>query len=76
MDERVWIRGAQAGSLPDLESLFKEHWPRAYRAAYLVLGDAAAAEEITEEALLAAIRTLDRFDRRRPLGAWLHGLVV
>jgi RNA polymerase sigma-70 factor (ECF subfamily) len=75
-EERAWIRGAQAGSLPDLESLFREHWPRAYRAAYLVVHDGAAAEDIAQESFLAAIRALDRFDRRRPFGPWFHRIVV
>src|SRR5215207_1817035 len=75
-DERAWVRGAQAGSVSDLEALFRDHWPRAYRAAYLVVHDAAAAEDIAHEAFLAAIRSLDRFDRRRPFGPWLHRIVV
>ena len=75
-DERAWVRGAQAGSASDLEALFRAHWPRAYRAAYLVVGDAAAAEDIAQEAFLAAVRSLDRFDRRRPFGPWLHRIVV
>jgi RNA polymerase sigma-70 factor (ECF subfamily) len=74
--ERAWIRGAQQGSVADLERLFREHWPRAYRAAHLVTGDAAAAEDIAQEAFLAAVRNLDRFDRRRPFGPWLHRIVV
>src|SRR6187397_3164753 len=74
--ERSWIRGAQAGSASDLEALFSEHWPRAHRAAYLVVQDAAAAEDIAQEAFLAAIRALHRFDRRRPFGPWLHRIVV
>ena len=75
-DERAWVRGAQAGSVSDLEALFREHWPRAYRAAYLVVHDAAAAEDIAEEAFVSALRALDRFDRRRPFGPWLHRIVV
>ena len=75
-DERAWIRGAQAGSASDLEALFRSHWPSAWRAAYLVVHDAAAAEDIAQEAFLAAIRHLDRFDRRRPFGPWLHRIVV
>src|SRR5438132_12304044 len=75
-DERAWIRGAQSGSVPDLEALFRHHWPRAYRAAYLVVHDAAAAEDIAQEAFLSAVRALDRFDRRRPFGPWLHRIVV
>jgi RNA polymerase sigma-70 factor (ECF subfamily) len=74
--ERAWIRGAQQGSVADLERLFREHWPRAYRAAHLVTGDAAAAEDIAQESFLAAVRNLDRFDRRRPFGPWLHRIVV
>ena len=42
-DERAWVRGAQRGSVADLEALFRHHWPRAYRAAYLVVHDSAAA---------------------------------
>jgi RNA polymerase sigma-70 factor, ECF subfamily len=75
-EERAWIRGAQSGSVPDLEALFRHHWPRAYRAAYLVVHDSAAAEDIAQEAFLAAVRNLDRFDRRRPFGPWLHRIVV
>src|SRR5213595_1369215 len=75
-DERARIRGAQDGSVADLEALFRDHWPRAYRAAYLVVHDAAAAEDIAQEAFLAAVRALDRFDRGRPFGPWLHRIVV
>jgi RNA polymerase sigma-70 factor (ECF subfamily) len=74
--ESAWVRGAQAGSVPDLEALFREHWPRAHRAAYLVVQDASAAEDIAQEAFLSAVRALDRFDRRRPFGPWLHRIVV
>ena len=76
MAERAWIKGAQRGSIADLERLFRAYWPRAHRAALLVTGDAAAAEDIAQEAFLAAVRNLDRFDRRRPFGPWLHRIVV
>jgi RNA polymerase sigma-70 factor (ECF subfamily) len=70
------VRDAQRGSVEALERLFRAHWPRAYRAALLVVGDAAAAEDIAQESFLAAVRALDRFDRRRPFGPWLHKIVV
>jgi RNA polymerase sigma-70 factor (ECF subfamily) len=75
-DERASVRAAQGGSASGIEALFRLHWPRAYRAAYLVVHDAAAAEDIAQEAFLAAVRNLDRFDRRRPFGPWLHRIVV
>ena len=59
-----------------MEELFRRHWPRAHRAAWLVVHDAAAAEDVAQEAFLAAVRSLDRFDRRRPFGPWLHRIVV
>ncbi len=70
------MRRAQAGSASAFEALYRAHWSRAYRAAYLVVHDASAAEDITQEAFLAAVRALDRFDRRRPFGPWLHRIVV
>jgi len=74
--ERAWVRGAQAGSPEAMEALFRAHWGRAHRAAFLIVHDAAAAEDIAQEAFLAAIRALHRFDRRRPFGPWLHRIVV
>src|SRR5438067_10537413 len=74
--ERSLIRGALAGSEADLELLFRRHWPRAYRAAFLIVHDHAAAEDIAQEAFLAAIRRLERFDRRRPFGPWLGAIVA
>ena len=75
-DERARVRGAQQGSASDLEALFRLHWPGAHRAAYLVTHDAQASEDIAQESFLAAIRALDRFDRRRPFGPWLNRIVV
>ena len=74
--ERRWIKAAQGGSEEALEQLYRRHWPWAHRAAYLVVHDAAAAEDIAQEAFLSAIRSLDRFDRRRPFGPWLNRIVV
>jgi RNA polymerase sigma-70 factor (ECF subfamily) len=70
------IRGAQAGSESDLEELFRRHWRRAYRVAYLIVHDHAAAEDIAQESFVAAIRALDRFERRRPFAPWLSRIVT
>jgi len=75
-DERASVRGAQRGSASGIEALFRLHWPRAHRAAYLIVHDAATAEDIAQEAFLAAVRNLDGFDRGRPFGPWLHRIVV
>ena len=74
--EAELVRRAQQGSAEAFEALFSLHWARAYRAAWLVVHDAAAAEDIAQDAFIAALGALDRFDRRRPFGPWLSRIVV
>jgi RNA polymerase sigma-70 factor, ECF subfamily len=75
-DEAALIRHARRGSADAVEALVRRHWADAHRAAFLIVHDAAAAEDIAQEAMLAAVRALDRFDRRRPFRPWLHRIVV
>jgi len=70
------VREAQAGSSAAMARLYSLHWRGAYRAAYLIAHDAAAAEDIAQDSFLAAVDALDRFDRRRPFAPWLHRIVV
>lgn len=74
--EAALVRRAQQGSLDAFEELFRLHWKQAHRAAYLIVRDSQAAEDIAQEAFLAATRSLDRFDSRRPFGPWLHRIAV
>jgi RNA polymerase sigma-70 factor (ECF subfamily) len=76
LGEAALVRAAQRGSEEAVAELFTRHWGAAYRAALLVTGDRAAAEDIAQEAFLAALRALPRFDLRRPLRPWLHRIVV
>ena len=76
--ERRLVREAQNGSGEALEALFKLHWPAAFRSAYYIVHDAAAAEDIAQEAFLAArpgarslrrpapLLSLDQPDRGQP----------
>lgn len=70
------VRAALRGSEEAVAALFDRHWQGAYRTAWLITGDRSAAEDIAQEAFLAALRALPRFDTRRPLGPWLHRIVV
>jgi RNA polymerase sigma-70 factor, ECF subfamily len=75
-EEAALIRRAGRGSEEAVEALVRRHWDVAHRTAYLIVHDAAAAEDIAQEAMLAALGALDRFDRGRPFGPWLHRIVV
>ena len=74
--ERKLVREVQDGSREALAQLYSAHWPTAHRAAYLVVHDAAAAEDIAQDGFLAALDAIERFDRRRPFAPWLHRIVV
>jgi RNA polymerase sigma-70 factor, ECF subfamily len=75
-DEASLIRQARRGSADAIEALVRRHWESAHRAAYLIVHDAQAAEDIAQEAMVAAVRSIDGFDRRRPFKPWLHRIVV
>src|SRR3954468_16365376 len=74
--ERAAVRGALRGDAAALDVLFSAHWPAAYRAAWLIVRDEHAAEDIAQEGFVAAIRALERFDRARPFGPWLRTIVA
>jgi RNA polymerase sigma-70 factor (ECF subfamily) len=75
-DEAALIRQARDGSPDAVEALVRRHWEAAHRTAFLIVRDAGAAEDIAQDAMLAAIRAMDGFDRRRPFRPWLHRIVV
>jgi RNA polymerase sigma-70 factor (ECF subfamily) len=75
-DDAALIRQAGRGSADAVETLVRRHWDGAHRTAFLIVHDAAAAEDIAQEAMLAAVSAIDRFDRRRPFLPWLHRIVV
>jgi RNA polymerase sigma-70 factor, ECF subfamily len=70
------IAAAQRGSEAAVEELFRRHWPGTHRAAYLIVHDGAAAEDIAQEAFLSALGALDRFDQRSRFAPWLHRIAV
>jgi RNA polymerase sigma-70 factor (ECF subfamily) len=74
--ERALVRAAKRGSIAALDELVSRHWDAAHRAAYLIVQDAGIAEDIAQEAMVATIGALDRFDWRRPLRPYLHRAVV
>jgi RNA polymerase sigma-70 factor (ECF subfamily) len=70
------VQAAQQGDAAAFEALFRRHWPMAYRAALLIIRDEQLAEDVAQEAFVAAAGALDRFDRRRPFAPWLRTIVA
>ena len=70
------VRRARAGSRDAAGELFARHWPGAWRAARVITGSRAMADDVAQDAFERAFAALGRFDERRPFGAWLHRIVV
>jgi RNA polymerase sigma-70 factor (ECF subfamily) len=54
----------------------RAHQESAFRLAYLILGDAAEAEDATQEAFIRAYHSLHRFDASRPMRPWLLSITA
>ena len=64
-----------AGESSALAEVFDEYAGAMMAAAMGLLGDRGLAEEAVQQAFLQAWRAADRYDPRRPLGAWLRSIV-
>lgn len=62
---------ARLGDETAWETLVAQHQEAVFRLAYLILGSAADADDIAQEAFVRAYRHLDGFDIERPLRPWL-----
>jgi RNA polymerase sigma-70 factor, ECF subfamily len=70
-DETAVIRRAQQQDRAACDALVQRYREPVYRLAYLLVGDAHVADDITQQTFLRAFGHLDRFDTRRPLRPWL-----
>ena len=67
---------ARRGDPDAYAALVAAHQHMAFRTAYLVLGDAAEAEDAAQEAFVRAYRALDRFRDGEPFRPWLLRIAV
>jgi RNA polymerase sigma-70 factor (ECF subfamily) len=70
------IAALQRGEIAGLAILVDLYQLKARRTAYLILGDAAAAEDAAAEAFLRVWERIGRFDARRPFEPWFYRIVV
>jgi RNA polymerase sigma factor (sigma-70 family) len=74
--ERDLVERAKRGDVQAYEQIMREHQGIAFRTAYLVAGNAADAEEATQDAFLKAYRALGRFRPGAPFRPWLLQIVA
>ena len=76
LDDADLIARAKRGEVAAYEALVQRYQEIAFRVAYLVLGDAAEAEDAGQEAFVKAYRALARFRDEAPFRPWLLQIVA
>ncbi|MGZ5178956.1 MAG: RNA polymerase sigma factor [Ramlibacter sp.] len=76
IDDGSLVSRVRAGDAAAFELLMRRHNRRLYRAARSLLRDAAEAEDVVQEAYLAAYRSLEGFRGDAALSTWLTRIVV
>jgi RNA polymerase sigma factor (sigma-70 family) len=74
--ESELVERARRGDVAAYEQIMSAHQGIAFRTAYLVAGNAADAEEATQDAFLKAYRALGRFRPGAPFRPWLLQIVA
>ncbi|MBO1076526.1 sigma-70 family RNA polymerase sigma factor [Roseomonas marmotae] len=76
-DDETLMAWAAAGDRLAFDQLALRHLPRLYRLAHRVTGDAGAAEEVAQEAMVRAWQAAGRFDPGRArFSTWLHRIAT
>jgi RNA polymerase sigma-70 factor (ECF subfamily) len=66
------VAAAQAGDREALDQLLRRHHDRIHALARRLVGNDADAADATQEALIAIVRGLPRFDQRASFGTWAY----
>jgi len=75
-DERVLVAAAQAGDERAFRELVAPHRRALEIHCYRMLGSPHDAEDVVQETLLRAWRSLERFERRASVGTWLYRIAT
>lgn len=72
MDDSSLVAAAQAGDRAALDALLRRHYDHIYAVCRRITGQDADAADAAQEALLAIVRGLPRFDGRAKFSTWAH----
>ena len=76
MEERPAIARLRRGDISGLETLVQLYQLKAVRAAYLILRDRAAAEDVVQTAFLRVHDRIHQYDPDRPFEPWFLRIVI
>ena len=76
MDEEQLVQGLRSREPGAVQELVASCGDRLFRSACLLCGDEAEAQDLVQETLLQAIRSVQRFRGNSGVYAWLHGILL
>jgi RNA polymerase sigma-70 factor, ECF subfamily len=76
VDDATLIERARRGSAEALSTLYRRYWPLAWQWAYGITGQRVRADDLAQDAVLRAFRSLRTYDVERPFGPWLKRIVL
>jgi hypothetical protein len=75
-EERLLIEAVRRGSRPAFDELVRRHMQPAFALAYRILNQREDAEDVVQEAFMAALAAIDSFDEQRAFAPWFSRIVV
>jgi RNA polymerase sigma-70 factor (ECF subfamily) len=75
-DDSTLVDEARSGDRHAIERLLLLHYERVYALCRRMLGNDSDAEDATQDAFVAAVRALPRFDGRSTFATWMHRIAT
>jgi RNA polymerase sigma-70 factor (ECF subfamily) len=76
LDDRALVAAAQGGDRGALDQLFRRHYDRVFAVCRRITGNEADAADASQEAMIAMVRALPRFDGRSSFGTWAYRIAT
>jgi RNA polymerase sigma-70 factor (ECF subfamily) len=76
LDDRALVAAAQAGDRDALDRLIRTHYDRIHAVCRRITGSESDAADAAQEALIAMVRGLHRFDGRSAFSTWVYRIAT
>ena len=76
IDDRALVLAAQGGDRAALDQLFRLHYDRIFAVCRRITGNEADAADASQEAMIAIVRSLSKFDGRSSFGTWTYRIAT
>ena len=76
VDDLALVRAAQQGDRAAMDQLLRRHYDRVHSVCRRITGNEADAADAAQEAMIAMVRGLRRFDGRSSFGTWAYRIAT